>query len=65
MNECRECNYSSEAGICLHESARDPSGTRQNITTYENRAANDSTHCGREGRFWQPIAIPAPPPPNA
>ena len=52
MRECRDCNYSTDDGICLHESARDPSGTHPNLSTAENRAYVDSRHCGRDGRFW-------------
>lgn len=54
MRECRDCNYSTSDGICLHESARDPSGTHPNLSTAENRAFVDTQgrYCGREGRFW-------------
>jgi len=55
MNLCRDCNFCSSDDICLHESARDPSGTHPNLTTAENRSYVDAQgrFCGREGRFWQ------------
>lgn len=65
MNECAKCNYSTEDGICLHESARSPAGNFPNLTTAENRAFTDVTgrYCGREGRFWapRPLAMPSAP----
>jgi hypothetical protein len=65
MRECTACNYSSETGVCLHESARDASGTGPNLSMRENRAMMDTLHCGREGRFWQPRAVAMPSEPNA
>jgi hypothetical protein len=58
MRECRDCNYSTDDGICLHESARDPSGTHPNLSTCRKpRLCLNSRHCGREGRFWQARAL--------
>jgi len=66
MNECRDCYFSTDDGICLHESARDPSGTYSNLSTAANRAAEDKLgrHCGREGRFWQRRQLSWPSAPN-